>query len=218
MNKKITLLGGVLAAALLSPGIASASFLLDTGIPDGTGGAPSVLNSSQWFAAEFSATAGDTISSISAYLTSGPGQAANVPNTFTIDLYSDSNFTGRSTSRVLVDTAQATFTGDGWNVTSVNWAPLTTSGNYWLALQVGAGDGTNGLDLPTESAALTGTQPAVAFAYLGSNTSGKYTTSGAPTFGVEVSTVPIPAALWLLGSGLLGLGVVGRRNRKSVAP
>jgi len=215
MNKKITLLGGVLAAALLSPGIASASFLLDTGIP--TGGASNELNASQWFAAEFSATAGQTISSISAYLTAGPGQPANVPNTFTIDLYSDSNFTGRSTSRVLVDSAQATFTGDGWNVTAVNWAPLT-GGNYWIALQVGSGDGTNGLDVPTESSTLTGTQPALGFAYEGPNTSSKYTTTGAPSFGVEVSTVPIPAALWLLGSGLLGLGAVGRRSRRSAAP
>src|SRR5690242_7851089 len=110
MNKKITLIGGVLAATLLLPGIASASYLLDTGTPDGSGGAPTLLNTSQWVAAEFSATAGDTISSISTYLTAGVGQAANVPNTYTIDLYSDSGFTGRSTSRVLVDTAQATFT------------------------------------------------------------------------------------------------------------
>jgi hypothetical protein len=216
MNKKITLLGGVVAAALLSPGIASASFLLDTGIP--TGGASNELNASQWFAAEFSATAGDTISSISAYLTAGPGQPANVPNTFTIDLYSDSNFTGRANTRVLVDSVQGTFTGDGWNLTSVNWAPLATTGNYWVALQVDSGDGTNGLDVPTESSTETGTAPALGFAYLGPNTSSKYTTSGTPAFGVEVSTVPIPAALWLLGSGLLGLGAVGRRNRRSSAP
>jgi hypothetical protein len=118
---------------------------------------------------------------------------------------------------VLLDTAQATYTADGWNVTAVNWAPLTTSGNYWLALQVGPSDGTNGLDLPQESSALTGTMPAEQFAFLGSTTGGKYVTAGAPSFGVQVNPVPVPAALWLMGSGLLGLGAMARRQRAKSA-
>jgi hypothetical protein len=223
MNKKTTLIGGALAAtvALLLPGIASASFLLDTGIPDGTG-APSVLNSSQWFAAEFSATAGQTISTVSAWLTNPTGQRSGTPNTFSFNIYSDSGFTGRSTSRVLLDSVQATYTADGWNSALLDWTP-TTSGNYWLAIEVNTNatpkDQSNGLDLPQESSASTGTASAMAFAYLTSNTAGKFVTSStAPTFGVQVSTVPLPAGVWLLGSGLLGLGALMRRQRTSSQP
>ncbi len=31
--------------------------------------------------------------------------------------------------------------------------------------------------------------------------------------GSKVNPVPLPAAVWLLGSGLIGLGVIGRRRR-----
>jgi hypothetical protein len=208
MKNKTTLIGGVLAAAtLLLPGIASASFLLDTGIPDGSGGAPTLLSSSQWVAAEFAATAGETITSLSAYLTAA--STTGVGDTFTFDLYNGTGFTSRS--RVLLQSFTGTYTADGWTTaSSVNWT-VPTNGDYWLALQVGGTtQPTKGVDLPTEASLQSGTAAALAFAVLNSNTNKQFTTANAPSFGVEVTLapVPLPAGVWLFASGLLGLGAL----------
>jgi hypothetical protein len=59
-------------AACLSPrGARAQPFILDTGTP--TSGTYPILSNSQWFAAEFVATAGETITALSAYLTSMSG-------------------------------------------------------------------------------------------------------------------------------------------------
>jgi len=211
MNTKTTFIGGALLAVLLAPGIASASFVLDTGTPTGTG-APEILSTAQWVAGEFSITAGQTVTALSAYLTQGVGQPGD---TFAFDIYSSTGFTGRSSGRTLLKTVTATFAANGWNTAAVNWTP-TTTGNYWLALQVSSTTQTKGLDLPVETSASTGTVPAGGFAYLGSGTNSQYTTSGALPIGLEVtaaSPVPLPATAWLLGSGVFGLGAMARRRR-----
>jgi len=198
-------LAAALALAALEPGIASASFVLDTGTPTGTTSV--VLNSSGWYAAEFSVSAGETIDALSAYLTQGSGQPGN---TFTWDIYSSSGqFTGANRDAATFITT-GTFTANGWNTTAVNWTP-TTTGLYWVALQVTGASQTPGLDLPTESSTSTGTVPATAFASAGTN--GRYALETANPVGLEVSAVPLPAAAWLLGSGLLGLGGMIRRRR-----
>jgi hypothetical protein len=209
MNKRTTLIGGAVAAALLLlPGIASASFVLDTGTPSGTG-APALLNSAQWEAAEFTATAGVEITSVSAYLTQG---LAFSGAQFTFDIYSSTGFTGRSSGRTLLDSIGGTYTADGWSTTAIDWTPTATA-NYWLAVQVSSTVQNNGLDLPVETSTSTGTVPALAFAYLGTGTESEFTESGAPAVGLEVTAVPLPPAVWLLGSGLLGLGAIAGRRR-----
>jgi hypothetical protein len=93
----------------------------------------------------------------------------------------------------------------------LDWT-ATTSGDYWVALEVSSTTQTKGLDLPLESSNTTGTAPALAFATL---SGGKFTESGALPIGVEVtaaSPVPVPPAAWLFASGLLGLAVFGRRK------
>ena len=217
MNKKTMLLGGVLAAAFSLPGIASATMLLDTGIPTGSGG-PAELGTASWSAAEFAAPAGTDVLSLSAYLSANDTGAPN--DTFTFAIYSASSFLNVRSSQLTptaLATAVATYEGGtGWTTAAVNWtAPTVATGgsdDYWLALEVIGTDHTNGLDLPQETSGTTGTVPALGFATL---SGGKFTESGALPIGLEVSTtppVPLPPAVWLLGSGLLGLALLSRRK------
>ena len=209
MNIKTFTLAGA-AAAMLSPGIASASFILDTGTPTGTGG-PVVLSTAQWLAGEFAVTAGEAgqAYAVSAYLTQGAGQ---VGDTFTFDVYAaGTGFTARASSREApVFTGTGTFTGNGWNFSGTDWTP-TAAGSYWLALQVSSTTQTKGLDAPLEASTATGTVPALAFAY--TNSSLQYGIATTAPIGLEVTAVPLPPALWLLGGGLLaGLGAARRRR------
>jgi hypothetical protein len=195
------------ALAALEPAVSTAdTLILDTGAPTGTTSV--VLNKTNWYAVEFYATQGETIDQLSAYLTAGAGGTGS---TFTWDIYSSTAFTGANRAAALLSAPGtfATTATDPWTHTAVDWTAPTT-GLYWVALQVGTG-GTAGLDLQTEASAATGTVPASGFAYAGTN--GRYATLGAPAIGVEVSAVPLPAALWLLGSGLMGFGLVGRQRR-----
>lgn len=198
-----------LAAFMLLPNFAKADFVLDTGAPAGS--STFVLNTADYYAGEFNDTTGAAITGLSAYLTQGVGQPGD---TFTFDIYANSGFTSRPNTRPApLFTATGTFTTNGWNTTSVNWTPPST-GDYWLALQVSSTTQTKGLDLPGETSLTTGTMPALAFAFAG--TSGQYSTSGAPGVGLEItesSPVPLPNSVWLLASGLLGLGLMTRLRR-----
>jgi hypothetical protein len=212
MNTHPTLLAA-LAIAVLSPGLASATLVLDPGTPPLTG-TSATLNSSDWYAEEFSLSAGETITQLSAFLTQGVGQ----PNdTFTFDLYSASGtFLGASngTRETATDSINGTFAANGWNSVSVNWSNLT-AGNYWLAVEVSGMQQTRGLDLPTESSASAAGATASPLAYAFAGTNHQFGTSGAPDVGLQVtaaSPVPLPAAVWLLGSGLVALGAARRRR------
>jgi hypothetical protein len=207
--KKIHLIAAAVTAAVaLVPGIASASFLLDTGTPQTGAGAPlpTVLNLTDWWAAEFTVGSGETITQLGAYLTQGTGNG----NAFTWDLYSTNGTFLGAGREAPTDTIAGTYAPNpsGWSVTNVNWT--VSPGTYWIAMQVSNTSQTTGLDLPVESSTTTGTVPATEFAFAGSN--GRYSKSNTGV-GIEVSTVPLPAAAWLFGSGLLGLGAVGRRRR-----
>jgi len=225
MNTKITSIGGaLLAAALFAPGLASASYVLDTGTPTSATGSPvTLLNTSQFVAAEFDVTtANEAITALSAYLTEGVG---NVGDTFTIDIYSPTSFTGRSNQRTQLYTTTGTFAANGWNNVAINWTPPST-GDYWVALQVSSTTQTKGLDLPgagiTTSSATTpsGTSPALAFAYAGTNGQYNIESTSAPTtpFGIELTQatpVPLPTTAWLMISGMIG-GLSFARRRGSL--
>jgi hypothetical protein len=204
MTNRKPLLAVAASAAFMLPGIAGASFILDTGTPTGSG-APVVLGTED-FAAEFAFTSGETITSLAAYMTAGTAQPGTA---FTFAIYSSTGFTStRFTNLTALDTTTATFETNGWTTSaSLNWT-LPTTGNYWLVVEPGS---PTGLDLPQEASATTGTVPALAFAYKSSST---FTTSGAPAIGLEVTAVPLPAALPLLLSGLGGIGVLAGRRRK----
>jgi hypothetical protein len=211
MKTRLTIPALALAATLLSPGMASASLLLDTGTP--TGSTDDELTSSQWFAVEFEATAAaPTITELAAYLGAG-----GTGTTFTFDLYSASNpFLNESALNrgAILFTAPGTFNGStGWSTASgLDWS-LTPGQDYWLALEAS----TTGkyLDVVTGAPNNIAGEEALNFAF---TTGGEFKTAGAPDIGVQVTAVPLPAAAWLLGSGLLGLGSLARRRRAVADP
>ena len=198
------------AVVCLAPAIANAALVLDTGTP--TAGANlEELGTSQWFAAEFALSAGQTVTSLSTFLSGNTGAS------YTLDIFSGA-FTGvRQSAQTLDYSATGTFTTDNaWNTTNTNWT-ATTNGDYWVAIEL-TSTLPRGSVVNLETTANNGTAPALGFAYLGSSTNGEFTTSGAPDVAFQVNAttpVPLPATAWLLGGGLLGfLGF--RRSRVAI--
>jgi hypothetical protein len=202
----------ILATALaligLWPCLAIAStFILDTGTPPPGQTPIPILNSSDWYAAEFSATGGETITQLAAYLTQGAGEPGD---TFTFDIFSPSGFLG-GRNLVPLYSATATYTANGWNSVAANWT-VTTTGDYWVALEVSNSTQTRGLDLPTEASDTSGTVPALAFAVATTNHQFQLETNS--PFGIEVSATPIPAALPLFAGGLGMVGWLAHRRKR----
>jgi hypothetical protein len=102
---------------------------LDTGTPQGT--TFPILNSVDWFAAEFTATAGETITQLSADLNPNLGGQGTA---LTFAIYSSTGFIG-GRNLTAQYTAGATFEGSGWNSTSANWT-VPTTGDYWVVLEM----------------------------------------------------------------------------------
>jgi len=192
--------------AAVQSDIASAStVILDTGTPQGT--AFPILNSIDWYAAEFAATAGEKITQLSAYLkpnTGGQGTA------FTFAVYSNTGFiNGRNlTAQYSVG---ATFEGSGWNSAAANWT-VPTTGDYWVVLEMSS----SALDLVTETSDTTGTVPALAFADATASSHIFAKQTVAP-FGIEVTAVPEPSTWAMLILGFAGIGVLAYRRRSRPA-
>jgi len=196
LSQRIARVASGIAALCLAPALANAALVLDTGTPT-TGASLEELTTSQWFAAEFSLSAGQTVTSLSTYLSGLTGAS------YTLDIFSGS-FTGVRLGQQTLDyTTTGTFSSNNaWNTTSANYT-ATTTGNYWVAIEVTSLP--RGSELNLETTPNNGTAPAEAFAYLGSNTNGQFQTSGAPdvAFQVNATPVPLPPSAWLLGGGLL---------------
>ncbi len=138
MNSKTTLIGGVLAAILLSPGLANASYVLDTGTPTSTSG-PAIFNPTGWYAAEFTVSATENITSLSAYLT----QNGQVGSAFTFDIYSSTNFlTTRVGSLSAIEECDGNVYRHG--LEHHRRELHAGGGTYWLALQMTAVTETRG--------------------------------------------------------------------------
>ena len=198
--KSLSALSLALAAILTIPSLASADgFVLDSGTP--SGGSFPILNVNDSYAAEFSASAGQTLTLFSAYLTPNTGGT-----TFLFDIYSTLRTTSNRVSPVY--TITGTYTASGWNSAVADFT-VPTTGDYWLAIQGVSG---SAFDVPTESSTTTGTAPAIAFATAGAS-SDLYSISTTTPVGLEVTATPEPSS-WVLA--LLGVGGFVYLRRRSV--
>ncbi len=196
----------LLLAAMAVPGMANAQeFILDTGTPPGNTAQP-ILNTVNSYAAEFSATAGETLSQFSAYLAPNIGSTGNT--TFSFILYGSSLINNRNP--VSLYSVFGTFSGTtGWSSASANYK-IATTGDYWLAVEEGS-TGT-AFDLPQEASTTTGTVPALGFAYKGTGPTFQLNSTA---IGLEVSVVPEPVTYGILaGFGLLVISLRGQFQRK----
>lgn len=198
--------------AAVQPNTASASTLiLDTGTPQGT--MYPILSQAQWFAAEFAATAGQTITQLSTYLQAGTGGQGTA---FTFAIYSDAGFIGsRNLATQFQYSVGAMFESNGWNGAAANWT-VPTTGNYWVAVEMGScSRNCPQLDLVTETSDATGTAPALGFAFAG--TTHKFQLAPSDPFGIRVTAVPEPSTWAMMLAGFLGLGLLAYRRRDKVA-
>jgi hypothetical protein len=199
--------------AAVQPGPASAStYILDTGTPAAGGASFPILSQGQWFAAEFSATAGETINDLSAYLNQGSGGAGTA---FTFAIYSDAaGFLSARTAATPIYTVGSTFEANGWNSSTANWTAPTT-GDYWVAVEMSSCTrNCPELDLVTEASDSTGTAPALAFASAEANHA--FALETADPFGIEVSVasaVPEAGTWAMMLLGFAGIGLMAHRRR-----
>jgi hypothetical protein len=190
--KKLRLLG-ILCVCILFAGKSYASLIVDTGPGQGVGGV--VLDSEQWIAGQFNISDAYTISSVEGWL-SGAG-------TFTTALYTD-NGAGVPEVELYSEQFLSETEAYGWNgAYGLDWT--LPSGTYWLAFEVRAGD--TGAGAMPQNAPL----PLADYAFTGQ---GSWQPDiSAIGVGMRISAVPIPPALWLFGSGLLGLVGISRRKK-----
>jgi hypothetical protein len=211
MKSKIILAAGALGAVLTAPGAMAQSFILDTGTPNGS--SDLVLSSSNYYAAEFSVSSATTVTSLSAYLM-GSGSSVSGTTNYVWDIYSGAINVPNS-ERDLVGSQSVVWTGTNgtgaWQTTTLNTPVNLAAGTYWVALEISSSGASQNLDLETAGTAV-GTAPALGFDH-SSGGSGAFAAASADAFGVQVTAVPLPAAAWLLLSGLGGLGALARRRR-----
>lgn len=194
-----------LSLAAAQPDIASASTILDTGTPKGT--TYPILNSIDWYAAEFAATGGETISDLAAYLKPNTGGAGT---NFTFAIYSSIGFIGGRNLQPLYAVG-ATYETTGWNATTANWV-VPKTGDYWVVLEMTS----SALDLVTETSTTTGSVPALGFAYATASSHIFAAETSAP-FGIQVTAVPEPSTWAMLLLGFAGVGVVAYRRKSKPA-
>lgn len=206
-----TLLSATLAAAALLAALpAHAALVIDTQAPaNGVVGA-NVVDAHDWIAERFTIDA-TTVGAVSAYVASLDPQA-DAGRSFTLAVYANNarnlpalEFLAPEQNRLFA--ATLTFTGNGWaRADGLNWQ--LAAGSYWFALE---SDG-NG---PASLLAPGGTPVAAeGVAYYAGGRAYSTTGMGAgDTFGLQVSSVPLPPNAALMGAGLAVLVLVTRRRR-----
>lgn len=187
----------ILATAMLMAfsAQANATLIVNTGTPVGPGFALA-LDGNDWLAGQVHFNTASQINSIQGYLGGGDNG-----DSFTISLYDNA---GSLPGNVL-ESAAASFSSTGWNgASNLNWS--VGAGDYWVAFEVQGSD-----TLAFGTAPVGALNPLTHTAFNVGSGYQAYPMS----FGMQVDAtpaVPVPAAVWLLGSGLIGLVGISRRK------
>ena len=201
MMKKLGMTLG-LTLSLLAAGQANATLVVDTGAPNGLGGALA-LDGNDWLAGQVHFSQALNINSISNYM----DDLGNGGGNFTIALYSDNN--NKVGSKL--NFADTTYSNAGWNgASNLNW--LVSAGNYWVALEVN--------DFSTFVASQSAPNPLVHTAYTDGSHNNSYISYDGLSFGVQVdaatvTAVPEPESYAMLLAGLGLLGWMSRRKNNA---
>ncbi|MCP3873157.1 MAG: VPLPA-CTERM sorting domain-containing protein [Desulfobacteraceae bacterium] len=177
---------------------AHATFVVDTGEPDYLG--QWAVFSNQWVAGQFTLNQAYTISDIE-------GNFRGDGGTLTMVVYGDSANLPDTNNEFLNGQITVSDTHPGAN----KWYSLSglslnlAAGDYWLAYEVRTGDTYNG------SVSLFMPDPLDAYVY-STDAGTTYTPGSSFALRIQGDPVPIPGAVWLLGSGLIGLA--GLRRKK----
>ena len=203
MKKLTSSFGLIVLLALSLSAPVKADLIVNTGTPDLTG-SPLSLDNSQWLAAEFTTATASQITDLEGYITAQDLNQAGT--TFTVALYGNTGNNRPDLATGELFSGQSTFNTDGWNGLQGLNVPLDP-GTYWVAFEVRATDTLVGL-MPVYAPSPVQT------AYNDNTANFGYvpTTGTAYNFGVQVSAVPVPPALWLFATGLFAM--VGRRFGK----
>ena len=195
------------AAVLLAFTVpASASLVVDTGTPDGKLVGAYGFESADFYAGHLTFNDAAQIRSIQTHVLGG-----TAGETFTVALYADS---ASHLPGIELFQASATFGADGWNGVSGLSGWNVSTGDFWVAFEVRAGD-----DLGSGS--ITGAlldrgvpAPLLRTAF---NVGSDYRLSARPLdFGLRVDAtapVPEPAVNVLMLAGVACMALVGRRRR-----
>lgn len=214
MKKKIFLwIAAILVAPIFYP-VANAALIIDTGPGAATGGAALVSSATgglnQWLAAKFELNSAQYITDIAGWVDS-TGQTGKL---FTISVYGGGGEIPDPSNLLYINQATVTGSGGGgWEGYHINWGNglELAAGSYWLGFEVRSGDTYAG-SMPGGSSF-----PLLDEAY---NNYGYWVGSDNLDLGIRISgnqvPVPLPPALWLLGSGLLGL-IGMSRHKKAMA-
>jgi len=196
--RKLLMIFGVLGLCLAMAGGAGATFILDTG-PNPSTSYFYALGSGQWLAGEFTTTQAWQVGAMQGYILG--------INAGEVDVGIYTNQSGLPGTPLFTKPFQGNYTGlnYAWQG-STGYAGNLAAGTYWIAFTV-----------PTSSAFSGGMgytpppSPMSPEAY--HLTSTGMWKNYELDLGARIEAVPVPGAIWLLGSGLLGLAG-WRRFRK----
>lgn len=191
------------------------AWLIDTGEGSGT---PTALDSVWWLAGEFTLGEQFTITDILGYMNPGFEAPPDGIGLLTYAIYSDG---GEIPGTELYSTEYGVTPAvepDWYGPDGLAWT--LDAGTYWVAFEVRDGQNFVG-NMPTGAPSALGNEAGHEGYHDGGQwwytNSGGWFASDGNDIGVRINgyegpaNVPVPAAVWLLGSGLLGL--VGLRRR-----